>query len=202
MRSARLARLTMMVAALCTLALGACVNRRGAPAGPRPAIAWSEALYEAQRSADSGRYADADRVLDGFARRFPNTMEATEAVYWRALYKLDPANKEATARDAIIVLNAYLAATTPLPRHAEALVLKRSAESLDALSRTALGVPAPRPATPSPTTTGEATRERMREEEAIKEIQRLREELEKTNAELERIKRRLAAPTRPPGQER
>jgi hypothetical protein len=176
------------LAMLAFVATTGCGRRPAPEAAPAPVRLWPASLAEAQRAVDSGRYGEADRTLDGFAQRFAGTPEGTEAVFWRALYKLDPSNKEATARDALVVLNAYLAAGPALPRYSEALVLKRSAELMESLSRAAIGPSAPSPTRPAT----EAPRERAKEEDALKEIQKLREELATTTAELERIKKRLA----------
>jgi hypothetical protein len=138
-------------------------------------------LVAAQSDADRGRHAEADRALREFAAAHAGSAEAVETTYWRAVFMLDPANTTATARDAGTLLERYLATNAPLAHRAEASVLQRIAKALAAPREAA-------PARPS-----DATREA--------EIKALKDELEQTKAELERIKKRVApppAPTTPP----
>ena len=101
---------------------------------------------------------------------------ALESGYWRAVYKLDPGNKDANTREAITGLDRYLAAPDGNHR-GEATTLRRLAGQLLSLDR-ALNQKADEPA---------------RDEE----LKKLRDELQATKEELERIKRRLAAPKTP-----
>lgn len=148
---------------------------------------WPSTFASARRAVEDGKYADADRELERFGKEHGGTPQGDESLFWRALYMVDPANKDARARDAIPLLDVYLTRSAR-PRHAEALVLKRTAEAIDALARAAVerhaaaSLPAGTPRT--------APEDAARDEELVK----LREELAKTQDELERIKRRLAAP--------
>lgn len=145
---------------------------------------WPMVLISAQSDVDQARHADADRRLREFAAEYAQTAEALESTYWRAVFMLDPANTTATPREAAALLERYLAATSPLVHRAEATVLHRLARNLAA----------PREgqaATPAPARTTDPAREA--------EIKALKEELEATKAELERIRKRVAPPpTTPP----
>ncbi len=144
-----------------------------------PGSEWPAALAESSREAASGRYAAADKILSDFSARYSATSESTESMFWRALYKMDPANSGKAPRDAMILLDGYLQAPQAAHR-SEGTVLRRMAGQLDARATPA----------PFPTPTGAPQIDKAKDDE----IQRLKEELAKTTAELERIKRRLAAP--------
>ncbi len=167
-------RLTLLACVLFALAGTACIRR---PPFLRPAAEreWPAAYLVAQRAADRGAYPDADKALAEFAVAHPNTAEAAESAYWRAVYKLDPANKEASTRDAISGLDKYLAAPNGAHR-GEAATLRRVAGQLLSLDRALSQKP----------DEAAATRE--------EDVKKLRDDLQATKDELERIKRRLAAP--------
>ena len=142
---------------------------------------WSTTLLQASQEAGSGKYAAADRLLLDFTTRYPASSEAVESMYWRALYKLDPGNPVSGARDAGVLLDGYLGSGNATHR-AEALTLRRVATALE--SR------APAPAATAPARSEPPPNDKAKDEE----IQRLKDELAKANAELERIRRRLAQP--------
>jgi hypothetical protein len=148
---------------------------------PPSSSAWPTALIAAQSDVDQGRYADADRALVAFALDHEGSPEARETGYWRAVFMLDPANTTASPSEAATLLDHYLSRNAPLTHRSEATILQRVAKSL-ATPRETAGPP--RPADPA--------------REA--ELKALKDELEKTKAELERIKKRLATPptTTPP----
>jgi hypothetical protein len=169
-------RLTLVALGV-ALSLGAtgCIHK---PAFMRPAAErdWPAAYLAAQGAADRGSYGEADKALAEFASSHPGSVQALESGYWRAVYKLDPANKDASTKDAIAGLDRYLA--TPDGAHrGEATTLRRIAVQLQSLDR-ALSAPKPDEAA--------ATRD--------EEVKKLRDELQATKDELERIKRRLTAP--------
>ena len=170
-------RLTVVVLAA-ALSLGAtgCIHR---PAFLRPAAQrdWPAAYLAAQTAADHGAYGDADKALADFAAAHPGSPEATESGYWRAVYKLDPANKDASTRDAMAGLDKYLAAPNGAHR-GEATTLRHIATQLLSLDRALTQKP------------DEAATAASRDEE----VKKLKDELQATKDELERIKRRLAAP--------
>lgn len=168
-------RLTVVLAAMLSLGASACIHK---PSFLRPAAErdWPAAYLAAQSAADHGSYADADKALADFAASHTGSPQALESAYWRAVYKLDPANKDASTREAIAGLDKYLA--NPGGDHrGEATTLRRIAVQLLSLDR-ALNAPK--------TDDAAATRD--------EEVKKLKDELQATKDELERIKRRLAAP--------
>jgi pyruvate/2-oxoglutarate dehydrogenase complex dihydrolipoamide acyltransferase (E2) component len=151
-----------------------------ASARPTPTSDWGSTLARALEEAQAARFAAADRTLAEYAERFPGTTAANEAGYWRALLKLDPTNSAASARDALALLDAYLA-LSPAPAHrTEAATLRRVAAAMDARATAAVTTTPPVP--------------HVDERAHTEEILRLREELSRANAELARIKRRLTRP--------
>jgi len=144
------------------------------PAGA--AAAWPVILIAAESDVDQGRYAEADKALREFAAEYARSPEALESTYWRAVFMLDPTNTAATPRDAGALLERYLASNAPLAHRAEAAILNRLVKSLNAL----------RDAGPA---RADAARDA--------ELKSLKDELEQTKAELERIKKRLAPPPPP-----
>ncbi len=173
---------TLRVLALCA-GLAAC-GRTPASTGAEPASRgeWSATLVQASSEASSGRYAVADRVLAEYTTRNPASPDAAEAMYWRALYKLDPANQGASTREAITMLDSYLGASGA-PHRAEALALRRIAVAMESRAVPAVGAVVTPPKT-------DVAPDKAKDDE----IQRLKDELARANAELERIKRRLAQP--------
>ena len=148
---------------------------------PEAQRSWPATYLSAQGAADRGAYDDADKVLADFAKSHPNTAQAAEAGYWRAVYKLDPANKGASTRDAISALDAYLASPS-IDHRGEATTLRRIAAQLLSLDRALAQKP--------DESSAAAATAKSRDEE----VQKLRDELQATKDELDRIKRRLAAP--------
>jgi outer membrane protein assembly factor BamD (BamD/ComL family) len=138
---------------------------------------WPAAYLAAQAAAGRGAYGDADKLLADFATAHPNTPEAAESGYWRAVYKLDPVNKEANTREAIAALDKYLALPNGTHR-GEATTLRHLATQVLSLDRALNQKP-------------DETANRD------EEVKKLRVELDSTKDELERIKRRLAAPKTP-----
>ena len=172
-------------------------------AGPPPADrAWPPTLALAQAYAARGEFSTADSALSAFARRYPGTGEALESAYWRAVYKLDPSNRDLSIESAIASLDGYLADTRPHQHTAEARTLRRVAGELDRLNRLAGNALAQqiKDANAAPTTSVSANEPRSEASKpaadaaAQDEIKRLKDELAKANAELERIRRRLAQP--------
>lgn len=178
----RLANTSCILIAAITLA--ACSQRRAADA-PHPAgQEFAEVLEVADSLVRDGNHAAADRVLSEFALRTDGSPEATEIAFWRALYMVDPANKRTSIPEGIRALDIYL--ETPGTRwyRSQAEVLRRTAQSVQALRSAAQS---------QPRIVGRDTVFVSREEE----IASLRDQLARANAELERIRRRLANPSRP-----
>jgi ribosomal protein S6 len=169
------------------LSLGGCATtvRRSMP----PASgAWINALGTAKEAVADGRYSDADRTLQDFILAYVGADEAREAAYWRALFTLDPANRGGDTRSAEKQLDDYLSDTASTLHRTEAVTLRRLAATIDSLGRT-------HRISMSSSDAARAEQAELadqREAELQKEIQRLKEQLEKTTAELERIKKRLS----------
>jgi hypothetical protein len=178
--TADIRRLTVGVIAV--LAMG-CSGRPRTPSAPAPAEAYAEVLKNAEERVKEGDHAGADRILSDFALKARGTEEATEIAFWRALYMVDPANKKTSIPEGIRALDIYLATPGTRWYRAQAEVLRRTAQSVQAL-RTASQA--------QPRVVGRDTVYVTREEE----IAALRDQLARANAELERIRRRLANPNR------
>jgi hypothetical protein len=177
-------------AALAGLLLaGGCAQLRAANATPPAAMdgQLTATLQQAEAETTLSRYGVADRLLAAFAETHANTPEAVETQYWRALFKLDPANQTATPRDAIVLLDGYLGASVTIAHRGSASGLRRAAVALDRTQPVVAASPAPQ-ATPAAGSAAPADKSRD------EEVQRLRDELAKATAELERIRRRLSQP--------
>jgi len=195
-RRGRLALVTLLTALGCA----------GRPAGvhPAPSRAWTATLAYAKDAAAAGRYENADSALLAFGSRHPNAGEAGESEFWRALFALDPRNEHHSASAAIEALTAYSAAPEPRAHEVEAGVLRRTADALLALSeataQAASEADSARTQADSARTLADSARFARASRERG-EVQRLRDSLDKvvgelteTNQELDRIKKRLAAP--------
>lgn len=171
--------------ALGLLTFASACQLRGSHAAATPTPVrpdWSATLGEAGREATAGRYASADLLLSEYAIRNPAASAATESIYWRALFKLDPANQAAAPREAVAMLDSYLA-TSAMEHRTEAALLRRLATGGD--GRT------------TPTGAAGTLKDelpRAADKERDQELARLKDDLSKANAELERIRRRLAQP--------
>lgn len=147
------------------------------PPTPLPQISpWPGILVRAQRLVERGRYGEADQVLAEFAVQHAGTPEGAEADFWRAVFKADPSNPEVTVREQLAALDTYLSGGPELPRYVEVLVLRRLVETVDSTRSLVVAVRAAADA---------------RVDAKNDEVKRLSDELEKTVAELDRIRRRL-----------
>lgn len=172
---------------LLALALSACASavRRSMPPTARD---WLTTLSTAKAAARDGHFDDADRTLYDYQLRHAGTAEAHEAVYWRALFKLDPANRGGSTRTASEQLDSYLADTTTSTLHrTEARLLLHLAASIDSIGRSRLAAAN----SSDDARAEEEEKAQAREEELQKQIKTLKDQLDKTTAELERIKKRL-----------
>lgn len=182
--------------ALLLFAAGCAQLRAASATPPTPLHYQLEATrQEAEREVLAMRHGSADRLLAEFATRFAGSPEATETGFWRAVYMLDTANHASSPRDAVALLDSYLGASSAATLHrGAALSLRRAAAALER----PMGAADATPSIPgSPAVPGgrvETRSEARADERRDEEIQRLKEELAKANAELERIKRRLAQP--------
>jgi hypothetical protein len=193
-------------ATLALVAATACVST---PAflRPAPARAWPATLAFAQQSANAGRYESADSSLTVFAARFPISPQTAESDYWRALFAIDPRNTSQSPADVIAAIDSYFAAPPPRAHDAEAAVLARTAADLMVLRRTtaeaASVADSARTLADSVLTIADSAQmaHTLRDRYTNAEVRRLRDSLDKvlvalaqTNQELDRIKKRLAAP--------
>ena len=167
----------------------ACVHPRS---GAQPDEAgWIETLTAANVAAHQRRYEEADSLLARFMSERWGSWQAREAAYWRAVYLLDPVNPHASPREALPLLELYLADSTVVTHTQAARALWALATRQDSLRLALLEASAP-PDTVVQTQPVQSPS--PREEELAKEVAKLKEQLEQTTAELERIKRRLTTP--------
>lgn len=152
------------------------------PAEPAASAAseWAVAYQQVNMASRDGRLSSADSMLTAFAQRFPGTPEAAEVPYWRAILHLDPASP-AALHDALAALDGYLANAPNGQHRIEAVTLRRLVVAMEQRNAALAAVPPAPAARPD---------DKAREEE----MQRLRDDLAKANAELDRIRRRLARP--------
>ena len=178
----------MIVRALLVLVatVGAC--RR--PAAPPPQVVqvvpvptiqveppWIRTREAVQVAADSGRFAVADSILASFIQSEAGSPDVGEAAFWRAMLVADPRNPSFSPEAARAALESYLG-SEGATRRIDATVLLRQLAISDSLR-----------AAQATQRASADLRDKTRDEE----LQRLREELARTQAELERIKRRLGS---------
>ncbi|MBA3672731.1 MAG: hypothetical protein H0W68_12020 [Gemmatimonadaceae bacterium] len=180
---------TSITASLLVLAaLGTgCGRLRAAPESPAATASsgeWEAVLAQIRIESAAGRFIVADHVLTDFASRRPASAEAVEAGYWRALLKLDPSNSSGGPKESVALLDAYIASPREGQHRTEAVTLRRVAVAMGRTSS------ASAPAPPAIVVAASRADDKARDEE----ISKLKEELARANAELERIRRRLAAP--------
>jgi len=201
-------------AAFTMMSLAACASVMHPAFGAAAAAdAWPTTLATARGRAATGNFEGADSALAQFARQYPHTPSAVETAYWRGLFKMDPANHSASLNAAVASLDAYIADTTYREHVIEAISLRRVAgelQSLNALAVTALAQAKDAKASAASATAAAADAKDAASKDAAakgpdltltatsaEEIKRLKDELAKANAELERIRKRLSQPTKP-----
>jgi hypothetical protein len=160
----------------------ACGAGRTPEKTPAPAAEFAAAIEASRQRVEAGDYQAADRILADYALRNQGTAEAREISFWRAMYIVDPANRTASVAQGIRALDIYLASEGTIWYRPQAEVLRRTALVLQSV----------RQAQVPKKVNGRDTVFISREEE----IAALRDQLAKANAELERIKKRLANPGR------
>ena len=121
-----------------------------------------------------------------------------DSLYWKAIFQLDAANKRGSLDSATTYLEAYLASGPTQSHRREAMVLRQLARDARQLARVQGALQQAR-ADSADGRPRSDTDSKRREDEAVKEIQRLKDELAKANEELDRIRKRLAAPKPPNG---
>ena len=151
-----------------------------APPAPTAASEWATVYARAITDATESRTAAADRALADFAQRYPGSPEAGEVTYWRALLKLDP-NNAAAVRESMTMLDGYLASAPAGTHRFEAGVIHRLGLAIEQRNAAIAAIPATPAVRPE---------DKARDEE----LQRLRDEVTAANAELARIRRRVARP--------
>ena len=177
---ARVSRLTSV--ALCVAFVVGCSLQPGAAKPPVPAVGFASAVETASKRVDAGDYAGADRILSEFALASKGTPESHEIAFWRALYMVDPSNKNASVAEGLRAIDIYLANPASKVYRPQAQVVKRSALLMQSL----------RAQQAMTKVVGRDTVFVTREDE----IAGLKDQLAKANAELDRIKKRLANPSR------
>ena len=194
MFDAMMATTVRRIAVLGLLATNGCVTGRVVPAPEGPSNDWGQTLTQAVGAALQRRYADADRLLADYASRFPGTQGAAESAYWRGVIALEPANHDGSPQVAAALFDTYAKSSGALPHRLEADILRHLALQLPTSSTMA----ASSPGVQATSGTSSGSNDRSADVKAKDaEIQRLKDELAKANDELERIKRRLTAPTKP-----
>ena len=190
----------VLALAASALVAGCASLSTGRSNGPAPDQEWPITLTVAQARAGGGDFDAADSVLAGFAARYPGTRQALETAYWRALYRMDPSNRNASVPTAMASLDAYLADPSSRDHVSEAMTLRRVAaqvQGLNKLAATAMAQASSASST-APATRGVPTEIKSGGEvvspSSDAEIKRLKDELAKANAELERIRKRLSQP--------
>lgn len=161
------------------VAIAAC--SRGKPTtAPSPIASFDATVAAAEKRAEAGDYSGADKLLADYALRTRGTPEGTEISFFRALYMVDPQNKASSMDEGIRALGIYLNSAGAKRYRGEAIILKRTAQTVQSLRSVAQ----------VPKVVGRDTVYVTREDE----IAALKDQLAKANAELDRIKKRLANP--------
>ncbi|HUQ47419.1 MAG TPA: hypothetical protein VM053_04135 [Gemmatimonadaceae bacterium] len=177
---ARTSRLKYL--SLCLAFTAGCTHKQPAARPPAPDIAFDAAIADASKRVEKGDYTGADRVLSDFAVAHKGTPEASEIAFWRALYMVDPSNKNASVAEGLRAMNIYLANPASKKYRAQGEVIRRVGLLTQSL----------RVQQAATKVVGRDTVYVTREDE----ITALKDQLAKANAELERIKKRLANPSR------
>jgi len=133
-----------------------------------------------------------------FSNHAPDRGEvAADSMYWEAVHQLTPSNKTGSRDSALVLLNAYLGSPAKLHHIAEASALAAVTRDAQQLARVQLALQQARDEAKTADASNEIPRaqgESKAGDDAVKEIARLKEELARANDELDRIKKRLAAP--------
>jgi hypothetical protein len=172
-------RIASLIAAASILA--ACSQGSKPPEAPSPDDGFAAAVSAADKRVEAGDYSGADRILADYALKNKNTDNGMEIAFFRALYMIDPNNKNASMAEGVRALDIYLNTSRSKRYRPEALVLRRTAQSVLALRTNVAQTPRS-----SRSDTVYVSREA--------EIAELKDQLAKANAELDRIKKRLANP--------
>ena len=170
------------VALVALLGSGCLPSRQQQAAQPASTAAseWPALFARITTDASGSSVGGADRALSEFAQRFPGSPEAAEVPYWRALLKLDP-NSATAVRESVTLLDGYLASAPAGTHRFEAGVIRRLGLAIEQRNAAIAAIPQTPVVRPE---------DKARDEE----LQKLRDELTAANAELARIRRRVARP--------
>jgi hypothetical protein len=168
--------------ALCVAFSVACSHQPVVAKPPAPAVAFATTVDAASKRVEAGDYTGADRILSEFALSHKGTPEGNEIAFWRALYMVDPSNKNASVAEGLKAMDIYLANPASRMYRTQGQVVKRIGSLTQSL----------RAQQAATKVVGRDTVFVTREDE----ITALKDQLAKANAELDRIKKRLANPSR------
>ena len=179
----RIGRLLFVGAAV---AIGCAHPRVRAPAPDL--TGWRKTLDSAQRLAADSQYASADSLMVAFASAAQNTPEANEATFWHGVFLLSPQHTDSSVHGAAQAFDDYLGSGATAHR-TEAVALQRTTHFIDSLTkvRSLDSLPAVHLVV-----SDDSTKQSAREQEMAKTVKQLQDSLNKTTAELERIKKRLS----------
>jgi hypothetical protein len=130
-------RSAAIIAASVMLLLSACSRGQKNSSAPSPDGGYVAAVTAAEKRAEAGDYVGADRILADFALKAKGTSGAAEASFWRAMYMVDPLNKTASVASGIRALDIYLDTPGARMYRAQALVLRRTAQTVVTLRQAA-----------------------------------------------------------------
>jgi hypothetical protein len=195
--------------AVCVVLMSTGCGKLNAVTAPAPDRDWTATLATAHGLVAAGKFDSADSTLSSFAAMYPGTSAALETTYYRALFKMDPSNPHVSLGAAMASLDSYLADPRPRQRTVDAATLRRVAGQLDGLNH--LATTAIAQAKDATNTAKDAKAQAADARDAAAkaaadtqtptpdaEVKRLKDELAKANAELDRIRKRLATPPPPP----
>jgi hypothetical protein len=149
---------------------------------------WRATFDSAQRLAAASQFAAADSLLLAFANEAPDTPEANEATFWHGIFLLAPQHTDSSVHGAAEAFDDYLESGATEHR-TEAIALQRTTHVIDSLTKSRLldSLPAMHLVV-----SDDSTKSSAREQELSKTVKQLQDSLNKTTAELERIKKRLS----------
>ena len=192
----------ILLAALAASVATACAELPRVERSLFPRDYWDRTRAEVRRNVEAGNYHAADRLLAEFARVHPNSPEARETAFWRAVYLVDPANRLGSLDRGIAALDEYLSTAPEGWYRNEASMIRRTALVARGLAAGASRSWAPdtvvivtQSTDPAPATQRSSPSRDEEIAELRSQLARTKAELAQANAELERIKKRLANPS-------